>query len=157
MANFAKIGLRNLVVCVEYVDDIYLKDSDGNEQENLGIQHLARLTNSENWIQCSFNTRGGVHYDSNQQPDGKPALRKNYPSAYDYFYDFDREAFVPKKPSKFPSWVLNDETCLWEPPVAKPSVSDLNMLAWDEENVRWIIKVQDGTFENGAPRYVLPE
>lgn len=155
MANFAKIGMNNMVTQVVHIDDIHMQDSNGDEHEFIGVDYLKQITGSENWVQCSFNTRGGIHYDSNQQPDGKPALRKNYPSVGDY-YDFEREAFIAKKPKKYPSWILNESNCLWEPPVAEPNVEDRNMLAWDEKNVRWIVKVQDGFHENGYPRYVIP-
>lgn len=72
----------------------------------------------------SYNTRGGVH-----QLGGTP-FRKNY-AGIGYYYDSQRDAFISPKP--FPSWVLNEETCLWEAPVSKP---DGNWY-WDEETTSW--------------------
>ena len=77
------------------------------------------------WVQTSYNTRGGVH------PEGRP-LRKNY-AGIGYTYDNERDAFIPPKP--FPSWLLNENTCLWEPPVPRPT--DDKMYRWDEDTVAW--------------------
>jgi hypothetical protein len=65
--------------------------------------------------------------------DGTP-LRKNH-AGIGYTYDEDRDAFIPKKP--FNSWVLNEDTCLWEAPVAKPE--DDNMYTWNELTLSWDI------------------
>ena len=78
------------------------------------------------WIQTSYNTRGGVHLLG-----GKP-LRKNY-AAVGYTYDATRDAFIPPKP--FPSWTLNDDSCLWEAPVAYPD--DDKFYTWDEAAGGW--------------------
>jgi hypothetical protein len=84
------------------------------------------------WLQTSYNTRGGVHYAPNSNtPDGGVALRKNYASK-GFTYDAERDAFIPPKP--LPSWVLNEETCLWEPPVPKPDGDHY----WNEETTSWI-------------------
>ena len=72
------------------------------------------------WIQCSYNTRGGVHYDpetGEPSADQSKALRKNY-AGRGYSYDAERDAFIEPKP--FESWTLNETSCLWEPPVAMP-------------------------------------
>ena len=79
------------------------------------------------WIQTSYNTRGGQH------PDGKP-LRKNY-AGIGYTYDRNRDAFIPPKP--FESWTLNEETCLWKAPVPYPS--DEKDYDWNEETLSWVI------------------
>ena len=78
------------------------------------------------WIQTSYNTRGGQH------PEGRP-LRKNY-AGIGYTYDSVRDAFIPPKP--FASWVLNEDTCLWDSPVAYPT--DGKMYTWDEATTNWI-------------------
>jgi len=78
------------------------------------------------WIQTSYNTRGGQH------PEGRP-LRKNY-AGIGYSYDATRDAFIPPKP--YASWVLNETTCLWESPVAYPT--DGNMYRWDEATTAWV-------------------
>ncbi len=84
------------------------------------------------WLQTSYNTRGGVHYGQDGQPDGGVALRKNY-AGVGYSYDAQLDAFIPPQP--FPSWVLDDATCLWNPPVAMPT--DGKPYAWDEATQSW--------------------
>ena len=82
------------------------------------------------WIQTSYNTRGGVHYEPNSNTpssDQSKALRKNY-AAVGYTYDKKRDAFIP--PQQFPSWTLNETTCLWDPPMPQPS--DGKAYLWDE-------------------------
>ena len=88
------------------------------------------------WIQTSYNTRGGVHYqaDSNEpSADQNKALRKNY-AGIGFTYDNARDAFIPPKP--YASWTLNETSCLWESPVAYPT--DGNMYRWDEATTAWI-------------------
>lgn len=80
------------------------------------------------WIQTSFNTRGGVHLLG-----GEP-LRKNF-AGIGYDYDIARDAFIPPKP--FPSWILNEDSCLWESPIPFPT--DGNGYTWNEEEQRWDI------------------
>jgi hypothetical protein len=77
------------------------------------------------WIQTSYRTQGGQH------PEGRP-LRKNY-AGVGYTYDAVRDAFIP--PSPFASWLLNDDTCLWEAPVAMPT--DGKSYSWDEATTSW--------------------
>jgi hypothetical protein len=79
------------------------------------------------WLQTSYNTYGGVH-----KLGGTP-LRKNY-AGIGYTYDHNRDAFIPPKP--FSSWILNEETCLWEAPIAKPSSNKDYM--WDDQQQVWI-------------------
>jgi hypothetical protein len=76
----------------------------------------------DGWVQTSYNTHGGQH------PEGRP-LRKNY-AGVGYTYDAGRDAFIPPQP--LPSWALNENTCLWESPVAMPN--DGKAYYWDEEN-----------------------
>jgi hypothetical protein len=83
-------------------------------------------TSPGQWIQTSYNTKG------NQHPEGKP-LRKNY-AGVGYMYDAQRDAFIPPKPH--PSWVLNEETCLWEAPTPVPT--DGKIYNWDEATVSWV-------------------
>jgi hypothetical protein len=87
------------------------------------------------WIQTSYNTRGGIHYDpatGQPSPDQSKALRKNF-AGIGYTYDSGRDAFYPPKP--FPSWTLNETSCQWEAPVAMPS--DGKMYSWDESTKQW--------------------
>jgi hypothetical protein len=83
-------------------------------------------TSPGQWIQTSYNTKG------NQHPEGKP-LRKNY-AGVGYMYDAQRDAFISPKPH--PSWVLNEETCLWEAPTPVPT--DGKIYNWDEATVSWV-------------------
>jgi len=87
------------------------------------------------WIQTSYNTRGGVHYQPNtDEPseDQSKALRKNY-AGIGYTYDSTRDAFIPPQP--FNSWTLNEDTCLWDSPVAYPE--DGKSYRWNEEMLNW--------------------
>jgi hypothetical protein len=87
------------------------------------------------WIQSSYNTKGGVHYqpDSNTPSDDQSkALRKNFASIGGT-YDPVRDAFYA--PKKFNSWVLNETTCQWEAPVAYPD--DGNRYTWNETDQVW--------------------
>lgn len=86
----------------------------------------------EFFIQTSYNTRGGVHYNQQGEPDG-PGLRKNYASV-GYTYDPILDAFIPPKP--YPSWLLNTQTCLWEAPVPYPN--DGKNYMWDEDTLSWV-------------------
>ena len=86
-------------------------------------------------IQTSYNTRGGVHYDprtGKPSADQSKALRKNY-AGVGFTYDQARDAFIPPKP--YPSWKLNEKTCVWEAPVAMPK--DKKMYDWNETTKKW--------------------
>lgn len=78
------------------------------------------------WVQTSYNTVGGQH------PDGKP-LRKNY-AGIGYIYDITQDAFYAPKP--FPSWTLDENTCLWNPPIPMPNDGD--RYTWDEQTTSWV-------------------
>jgi hypothetical protein len=78
------------------------------------------------WVQTSYNTHGGQH------PEGRP-LRKNY-AGIGYSYDEQRDAFIPPQP--FPSWLLNENTCLWDAPISMPQ--DGKLYRWDEPTLSWI-------------------
>ena len=77
------------------------------------------------FVQTSYNTRGGQH------PEGRP-LRKNY-AGIGYTYDATRDAFISPQP--YPSWILNEDTCLWESPVPYPS--DGEIYIWEESLQEW--------------------
>jgi hypothetical protein len=126
MASFAKIGLNNKVIEVLSVVNEVLHDSNGVEQESIGIDFLTKLTGYPLWKQTSYNTQGGVHNNN-----GTP-LRKNH-AGIGYTYDEDRDAFIAPKP--FNSWVLNESTCLWEAPVSKPN--DEEKYTWNELTLAW--------------------
>ena len=85
------------------------------------------------WIQTSYNTKGGVHYaPTNNEPDGGVALRKNY-AGIGFTYDKELDAFIPPQP--YASWTLDEASCLWEAPVPMPA--DNNVYAWNEETQSW--------------------
>jgi hypothetical protein len=86
-------------------------------------------TSPGEWIQTSYNTKGGVH------TLGGTPLRKNY-AGIGYTYDKTRDAFIPPKP--YASWILNEETCLWESPVVRPNDAE-NFYAWNETLLNWEI------------------
>lgn len=92
-------------------------------------------TSPGTWIQTSYNTRGGVHYDPQTgQPsaDQSKALRKNY-AGIGYTYDSRLDAFVPPQP--YPSWVLDESTCQWQAPVSMPTDG---LYQWDEGAGAWV-------------------
>ena len=128
MASFAKIGLNNKVIEVLSVVNEVLHDSNGIEREDIGIDFLTKLTGYPIWKQTSYNTHGGVHNN------GGTPFRKNH-AGIGYTYDEDRDAFIPKKP--YNSWVLNEDTCLWESPIPYPQ--DNNEYKWNEQNQTWDI------------------
>jgi len=94
-------------------------------------------TSAGEWLQTSYNTYGGVHYNpetGEPSEDQTKALRKNY-AGIGYTYDSQRNAFIP--PQDFPSWIFNEETCRWDAPIPYPT--DGNKYDWDEETVSWVI------------------
>ena len=120
MAHFAKVNngiVEQVIVADPEFFDTFVDSSPGQ------------------WIQTSYNTRGGVHYDpatGEPSADQSKALRKNY-AGIGYSYDAQRDAFIPPKP--YASWVLNEQTCLWDAPVAMPT--DGGRYAWNESTQAW--------------------
>jgi hypothetical protein len=113
-------------------------DGDGIVQRVIVIEQnvldSGNWGDPSNWIQTSYNTRGGVHYAPNSNdPDDGIALRKNY-AGVGYTYDQARDAFIP--PKRFPSWNLNGDTCQWDPPTPRPD--DGKRYDWDEDTVGWV-------------------
>jgi hypothetical protein len=125
MASFAKIGLNNKVIEVLSVVNEVLHDSNGVEQEAIGIDFLTKLTGYPLWVQTSYNTYGNQH--SKETP-----LRGNYASI-GYIYDVINDVFY--EPQPYPSWILNKSTWLWEAPVDMPTDGIYN---WDETTKNWI-------------------
>ena len=95
-------------------------------------EHINTLDGT--WVQTSYNTRGGKHYDPNtgEEDSGTP-LRKNYAGIGDT-YDSAKDAFYGQQP--YPSWTLDENTCMWKPPVAYPE--DDKMYNWDEDTTAWV-------------------
>jgi len=130
MASFAKIGLNSKVIEVLSVVNEVIHDSNGIEQEAIGIDFLTKLTGYPLWKQTSYNTYGGVH------SSGGTPLRKNH-AGIGYIYDEDRDAFIP--PKIYNSWILNEDTCLWEAPIPYPQ--DNNQYKWNEQNLSWDLTI----------------
>lgn len=135
MASFAKIGLNSKVIEVLSVVNEVLHDANGIEQEAIGIDFLTKLTGYPVWKQTSYNTHGGVHKNN-----GTP-FRKNHASI-GYTYDEDRDAFIPKK--TYNSWILNEQTCLWEAPIPMPTeeLEENQFYSWNESIINWEIKTR---------------
>ena len=132
MAHFAKLGINSKVISVEVVADDDMKNADGVEDESVGIQFLEHIHGWPLWKQTSYNTRGGKHYDQeNNEDDGTP-LRKNY-AGVGFTYDSSRDAFIP--PQTHTRWTLNESTCMWEAPVAYPD--DGKDYIWNEVITNW--------------------
>jgi len=130
MAHFAKLNSDNIVIAIHVVDNNVLLDENGVEQESKGISYLQEIHGWLDWKQTSYNTAGGQH-----RLEGTP-FRKNY-AGIGFKYDSSKDAFIPPKPN-FDSWVLNEDTCLWESPVGNPVPNDDYIQRWDEDNLRWI-------------------
>ena len=121
MAHFAKIE-DGVVVQVNVIDEDYFY-----------ANRETRYTGQ--WVQTSYNTRGGVHYNNEtgeESADQSKALRKNY-AGIGFTYDEDRDAFIPPKP--FESWLLDEDTCNWNAPVPMPT--DGGIYIWNEEIQNW--------------------
>ncbi len=126
MAHFAKLNQENIVIAVNVVHNNELL-VDGVESEQKGVDFLNNLYKTNDvWKQTSYNTKGGVH------KLGETPLRKNY-AGTGYTYDETRDAFI--SPQSYPSWTLNEDTCLWEAPVAYPD--DDKNYSWNEETTSW--------------------
>ena len=122
MAHFAKVvnGLVTQVIVAEpEFFDTFVDSSPGE------------------WLQTSYNTRGGVHYQPNSNEpsvDQSKALRKNY-AGIGFTYDAGRDAFIAPKP--YSKWVLDEQTCLWNAPTQRPE--DGNIYVWDDDAGNWVL------------------
>ena len=125
MGHFAEIsGSNNIVIRILVAEQDFI---------NTGA-----VGSPSNWVQTSYNTRGGVHYAPNSNtPDGGIALRKNY-AGLGHTYDKTRDAFIAPKP--YSSWELNEDTCQWEAPVTYPDVAEgeETYYKWDEDTKSWV-------------------
>jgi hypothetical protein len=125
MAHYAFLDENNIVT------EVIVGKNEGNfdwEQQYGAVRGQACK-------RTSYNTRGGIYYDAvTNEPsqDQTKAFRKNY-AGIGFSYDSVLDAFIPPKP--FESWVLNEQTCLWESPVAHPT--DKKVYVWDEPTLLW--------------------
>ena len=115
MAHFAKLNEENIVLAVHVVNNNVINEN-GVESEEIGIKFLSELHGHKKWKQTSYNSR----------------IRKNY-AGIGYTYDEQRDVFIP--PKKYNSWILNEESCVYEPPIQYPN--DGKMYAWDEQTISW--------------------
>lgn len=123
MAHFAKIenGTVTLVTVGRDEDD--------------GMEAQLSARTGHVYKQTSYNTRGGVHYDpvtNTPSANQTKAFRKNF-AGLGFSYDPVRDAFIPPQP--YPSWLLNEQTCLWGPPVPEPTDG---VYTWDERTQSWV-------------------
>lgn len=117
MAHFAKLDENNIVLEVHVINNQVLLDPRGVEREELGIAFLINWSGGHpHWRQTSYNGN----------------FRKNY-AGVGYTYDSGKDAFIP--PKRFNSWILNEATCQWEPPIPIPI--DENQYTWNENTTSW--------------------
>lgn len=117
MAHFALIDSKNIVRELIVVNNDVLVNDEGVEEEALGQGFIASLGLEGTWLQCSYNGN----------------IRAHYP-APGYIYEPDLDVFILPQP--FPSWSLNEETFIWEPPISYPS--DDKVYVWDEATGSWV-------------------
>lgn len=120
MAHYAVLDDNNIVT------QVFVGKEEGEMDWDWELYYGAKRT--------SYNTHGGVHSE-----DGTP-FRKNY-AGIGYTYDEARDAFIPPQP--YPSWTLNDDTCLWDCPVEQPDPIEnedgtVTFHTWDEDNQEWV-------------------
>lgn len=121
MAHWALVDENNIVTQV-----IVVQDSTEEEEGRWIAENL-----EGRWYKTSYNTYG------NQHKLGGIPFRKNY-AGIGYKYDEERNAFIPPKPN-YPSWILDEETCLWKPPIPRPEGTDQDFYFWDENVISWIL------------------
>ena len=120
MAHFAKVE-NGIVTQVIVID-----------AETLATGHWG---DPSLWKQTSYNTHGGVHYTNGvPSEDQSKALRKNF-AGIGYIWDEERDAFYPPQP--YPSWALNEDSCIWEAPVPQPAPKEGVYHMWDEDTLSW--------------------
>lgn len=120
MAHFAEINSNNIVLRVLVVSNEDITDQNGQEQEQLGINFLKNLIGQDtNWVQTSYTA----------------SFRKRY-AGIGFSYNEELDAFIPPKP--YGSWILNEETADWEPPIPMPTdASEGSYYSWNEETTSW--------------------
>ena len=139
MAHFAQIGLNNIVKNVIVVSEEYFEDENGGRSEEAAIRRLVKDTGHLTWVQTSCNTRYGKYWDCDDvsiESTAKPPLRKNF-AIIGGTYDADRDAFIAQK--QFNSWVLDEDTCHWVPPIPDPHLEDGNWYDWNEATQSWVL------------------
>jgi len=126
MAHWAELDSNNVVTRVLVGDN---NDPAGDEGYQWLIDNLGGT-----WVKTSYNAVAGKwrNPETNEMTENA-GFRKNY-AGIGYTYDSQRDAFI--SPKLYDSWVLNEDTCIWEAPVAYPN--DGKLYTWDEEVTNWI-------------------
>jgi hypothetical protein len=142
MAHFAKLSEENIVLALLVVrDEDTIKN--GVEDEATGIAFLTKITGWPHWKRYSYNMRNGyrINSDGSIAEDQSKAFRKNA-AGIGGKYDSTRDAFIDPKP--YNSWILNEDTCVWEPPIPRPK-SDTNGVPdryiWNEDTLSYTKEV----------------
>ncbi len=129
MAHYAFLDKNNIVV-----DVIVGKD------EYEGIYNWELYYTQERRLICkrtSYNTKGGIYYNpitNLPDIDQSKSFRKNY-AGIGFIYDVQLDAFIPPKP--YPSWILDEQSCLWNPPISHPN--DGQIYIWNEDTKSWVL------------------
>ena len=107
----------------------------GKDEVNFDWEQYYAIKKGQSCKRTSYNTRGGIYYNpitNLPDADQTKSFRKNY-AGIGYKFDINRNAFIPPKP--YPSWILNEETCVWDTPVPYPQ--DGNLYEWNEQTLSW--------------------
>ena len=149
MSHFAKIGLNGKVLQVLTLENKYILNADGVEDESVGQQYLQQHNNwtAEMWIKTSYNTKLGKYYNADgTEGDQSKAFRGNF-AGIGMTWDEDNQIFWHKKP--YPSWVKDLNTASWKSPIGDaPNLTDEQILqnedgdydwqqVWNEDNQSW--------------------
>ena len=123
MAHFAELNNNNIVLRVIVVNNTDILDENGNESEQVGKDFCYNLLGGE-WIQTSYNA----------------TFRKNY-AGIGFEYSEEYDGFIPPKPEDYDSWIVNPNTCRWEPPIPYPTdpvPSEDRRWRWNESTISWV-------------------
>ena len=148
MAHFAEIDKNNVVLRVVVIDNNDVINNGGDYSKQAEEKVASYMKYSEKgvrWVQTSYNTKGNIYYDCSsgfpiKHIDQTKAKRKNY-AIPDSYYNEELDAFIPPKP--YPSWILNNDTGLWECPILYPNIRTYGnppkdyYIEWNEELIRW--------------------
>jgi hypothetical protein len=121
MASYAQIDANNIVIQVLAIDQ--------------DVIDTGLFGNPATWIQTSYNTKGGIHYGDNGQPDGGIALRANY-AGIGFTYDVVNDVFYAPQP--YPSWTVSSPTWIWQAPTPYPK--DGKDYVWNEVTLNWVLE-----------------
>jgi hypothetical protein len=137
MAHFVQLDENDIVIKVIVIDNNDILDNDGKESEELGVKFCKKVYGENTvWLQTSYNS----------------SFRKNY-AIIGEIYDRKRDAFRVKEPPLL-SWILDEETCQWKPPINPPSDFANKLYNWDETTKSWIDKTPDSPYPSWTFSYL---